>query len=258
MRVDTAPFTDVRVRRAMMMGIDYQSLLQDYRGGKGQMVTYPFADTVDYHTLYLGLNDPDTPDSIKELFSHNTDKAKQLLKEAGFPNGFKTSILLSSTNTAGIDYYSIIKDMWSKIGIDLTLDLKDSASVTNLNASRTFAMTTGTTAPAATFYLGVAYQGTGQNSNLGNLNDPIVNAALVEIRVATLTDIEQAMKIWREKLAKYVLDQAYAIPDVLAYNYTFWWPWLRTYSGESTLSYAQTTWPNYVWYDTALKKSMGY
>ena len=119
-------------------------------------------------------------------------------------------------------------------------------------------MTTGTSAPAATFYLGVAYQGTGQISNLGNLNDPVVNDALKEVRTAALTDINEAMKIWREKLAKYVLDQAYTVPDVLAYNYTFWWPWLANYSGEFTLSYAQTTWTNYVWYDTALKKSMGY
>ncbi|MEK7353892.1 MAG: ABC transporter substrate-binding protein, partial [Chloroflexota bacterium] len=257
-RIDQPPFSDVRVRRAMMMGIDYKKLLQDYRGGKGQMVTYPFADTKDYHTLFLGLDDPDTPASIKELFSYNPDKAKQLLKEAGYPNGFKTSLLLSSAGTAAIDYYSIIKDMWAKIGIDLTFDLRDPGTYTNMSANRQYAMITGTTAPAATFYLGVAYQGTGQNANLGNLNDPVVNAALVEVRIAALTDIEQAQKIWREKIAKYVLDQAYAIPDVLEYNYNFWWPWLRAYSGEGPVSYAQTTWYNYVWYDTALKKSMGY
>ena len=148
--------------------------------------------------------------------------------------------------------------MWAKIGIDLTFDLRDPGTYTNMSANRQYAMITGTTAPAATFYLGVAYQGTGQNANLGNLNDPVVNAALVEVRIAALTDIEQAQKIWREKIAKYVLDQAYAIPDVLEYNYNFWWPWLRAYSGEGPVSYAQTTWYNYVWYDTALKKSMGY
>ena len=258
MRVDKAPFNEVRVRRAMMLGIDFNSILKDYWGNKGQILTYPFADTKDYHDLYLGINDADTPASVKELFSYNPQKAKQLLAEAGYPNGFETSIMLTSADPAAADYYTIIKSMWEKIGIKLSLDIKENTVYAGLQASRTYAMTTGTTAPAATFYLGVAYQGTGQNANLGNLNDPVVAAALREVNVAALTDLPKAMQIWREKLAKYVLDQAYAIPNVIGYNYNIWWPWLANYSGEGPVSYAQTTWPNYVWYDQALKKSMGY
>jgi hypothetical protein len=90
------------------------------------------------------------------------------------------------------------------------------------------------------------------------LNDPIINSALDEVRLTALTDITQAMKIWREKIAKYSLDQAFAIPNVIGYNYTFWWPWVKGYSGEGPVSYAQTVWPIYVWYDKDLKKSMGY
>jgi peptide/nickel transport system substrate-binding protein len=256
--VDRAPFNDVRVRRAMIYAIDYKSILTNYWGGKGQIITYPFADTKDYHDLYLGLDDPDVPATVKDLFTYNPDKARQLLKDAGFPNGIKTKLMLSTSNTAGIDYYSIIKDMWSKAGIDLSFDLSDPATYNNRQAARTYEMTTGTTAPNATFYLGVAYKGTGQISNLGNLNDPTVNAALDEVNAAAVTDLPKAMKIWREKLAKYVLDQAFAIPDVIGYNYNLWWPWLKGYSGEGPTSYAQTIWPNYIWYDSALKKSMGY
>ena len=252
------PFKDVKVRRAMMMSIDFNNILQNYRGGKGQIITYPFADTIDYHDLYLGLNDPDMPATVKELFSYNPTKAKQLLAEAGYPNGFKTSVLLSTAAAENVDYYSIIKDMWAKIGIELTLDLADPGTFANRQAGRNYDMTNGTTAPAATFYLAVAYQGSGGNANLGNLNDPVVNAALKEINVLALTDLPGAMKLWREKLAKYVLDQAYAIPNVIAYNYNVWWPWLANYSGEGPVSYAQTVWPNYVWIDQALKKSMGY
>jgi peptide/nickel transport system substrate-binding protein len=256
--VDRAPFNDVRVRRAMIYAIDYKSILTNYWGGKGQILTYPFADTKDYHDLYLGLDDADTPASVKDLFTYNPDKAKQLLKDAGFPNGIKTKLMLSTTDTNGIDYYSIIKDMWSKVGIDLSFDLSDPATYNNRQASRSYELTTGTTAPNATFYLGVAYQGTGQISNLGNLNDPTVNAALDEVRATAVTDLPAAMKVWREKLAKYVLDQAFAIPNVIGYNYNLWWPWLGGYSGEGPTSYAQTIWPNYIWYDSALKKSMGY
>jgi len=257
-RTDQAPFNDVRVRRAMFMSIDFDTILKNYWNGKGQILTYPFADMIDYHDLYLGINDPDTPASVKELFTYNPDKAKALLKEAGFPNGFKTSILLSGQIQSDVDYYSIIKDMWGKAGIDLSLDLAEAGPFASRQAARSYVMTNGTTAPAATFYLGVAYIGAGGNANLGNLNDPVVNQALTDVRVQALTDLPKAMQLWREKLAKYVLDQAYAIPNVIGYNYNMWWPWLRNYSGEGPVSYAQTIWMNYVWFDSDLKKSMGH
>ena len=250
----------VQMRAEIAVGrLNQRAQLGEFdRAARRQRVQRPFADTIDYHDLYLGLNDADTPPSIKDMFTYNPDKAKQLLKDAGFPSGFKASILLSSAASADVDYYSIIKDMWSKIGIDLSLDVVDPGTFQNRQASRNYTMTNGTTAPAATFYTGVAYVGSGQIANLGNLNDPVVNQALTEIQTQVISDIPGAMKSWREKIAKYVVDQAYAIPNVIGYNYNIWWPWVRGYSGEGPVSYAQTIWMNYVWYDTAMKKSMGH
>gem|GEM_PF-6051536 len=39
---------------------------------------------------------------------------------------------------------------------------------------------------------------------------------------------------------------------------TFWWPWVKNYSGELTVGYFDATWPQWVWYDQTLKKSKGY
>ncbi|MEK7353222.1 MAG: ABC transporter substrate-binding protein, partial [Chloroflexota bacterium] len=113
MRLDKPelPFKDIRVRRAMMMAIDFQGIRNSLYGGVGQIVTFPYSSVKEYERLYVGLDDPDFPESARELYSYNPEKAKQLLKEAGYPNGFKTSMVLTSTE---VDYYSIIKDMWAK------------------------------------------------------------------------------------------------------------------------------------------------
>ncbi|OGO24313.1 MAG: hypothetical protein A2Z28_00205 [Chloroflexi bacterium RBG_16_51_9] len=62
-----------------------------------------------------------------------------------------------------------------------------------------------------------------------------------------------------KELLKYVLDQAWAIPTPYVPGYVFWWPWIKNYSGETTVGYFEgNSWSQFIWYDQDLKKSMGY
>jgi peptide/nickel transport system substrate-binding protein len=259
LRVDQKPFDDIRVRQALMMATNFNDILANLYGGKGQIVTYPFPDTTDYHALYLGLNDSDAPAGMKDLYTYSPDKAKKLLAEAGYPNGLTTSILLTSSDPPAIDYYTLLASMWAKAGITLNIEIKENSVYTSVLASHTgYSTTYFATAPVSTFYLGGIFQGQGPNNNLGNLNDPIINKALDNVRAAASSDFNKAMQIYRNELAKYVVVQAFHIPAVIGYTYNIWWPWLPNYSGEGPISYAQTIWPNYVWKDQALKRSMGF
>lgn len=252
MRIDTPPFNDIRVRRAMVMAIDYNAILQGYFGGVGQIYTWPYSKIKEYQELYLDF--ADYSESAKELYSYSPEKAKQLLKEAGYPNGFKTSVILTSGE---VDFISIYKDYLSKIGIDMALDVREAGVKTTIQVNKQHTqMITGDTAPIAIFPNGQQISGTAHN-NRSMVNDPNINEEVVKIRLAALTDIHEAMRLYRE-MTKYVVEQAYAIPAVVGSYHTLWWPWLKNYSGEIKIGYDDDVWPTYIWYDQELKKTMGH
>src|SRR5205814_9358490 len=74
MRVDTKPFDDIRVRRALNMAVNKQEIVSAYYGGNAELFAYP------QHPDYLGYFEPleAMPDSVKKLFAYNPDKAKKL------------------------------------------------------------------------------------------------------------------------------------------------------------------------------------
>ncbi len=256
MRTDKAPFNDVRVRRAMVMAIDYYDILENFRGGKGNIISYPHGETASLRDLYLGIDDPDLPASIKELFVYSPEKSKQLLAEAGYPNGFKTTMVLTNTE---VDYYSIIKDMWAKVGIELEFNVVEPGVKSSIQIGKEYdALLASTTAPIASYYLGIDKHGKGM-FNISMIDDPVIDKALEEVRLLALKDSKEAQLYYREHISKYCLDQAYGINNVEGYFYTFWWPWMKNFSGERSVGYDD--WHDYVkyfWLDQDLKEEMGY
>lgn len=255
MRADKPPFGDIRVRRAMLMATDFKAIVDGLFGGRGEILTWPSQRLPGYDELYLGLDDLAMPASVKELYVYNPDKAKQLLKEAGYPNGFKTSI---TTTSDEVDFFSIWKDMWAKVGIDLKIDVRESAVVTSLKINGQYeGMAAGGGADATMFLTAPHLQGEGEANMFVHPADPIINKALDEVRLAMVNKGEsEAMRLYKE-LMKYVLDQAYAIPRPKIPTYNFWWPWVKNYGGETSVGYYES-FVQWVWIDQNLKKSMGY
>jgi peptide/nickel transport system substrate-binding protein len=258
MNTQRSPFDNLKVRRALLMGVDLELIKNTLNHGLGQILYWPIEYTPSYADCYLGLDDPDCPESVKELYVYNPTKAKQLLAEAGYPSGFKTSVLIAQSQ---VDYLSVIKDMWSKIGVELELDVRESAAVTSVYRSGEYDMVSaaGGRGPISVFYHMVTMVGDGPvGGNASNIKDQKLIDASTEMQATYLTDDKAAMAQFRE-LMKYALDQAYAVSGPVYPQSTFWWPWLKNYSGEIQIGYFDMQyWASYIWVDKDLKKSMGY
>lgn len=250
------PFKDRRVRQALTMGTDFESLKNDYYIGDAQVPAWPFADTEDVHAAYLPL-EQQSP-AVQELYKYNPTKAKQLLTEAGFPNGFKTKVITQSVTT-WVDPMSAVKAMWAKIGVDVEIQPKELGVYNTITQTRTFdemqmKQAVGGMANIATMS---SYRGE-THWNASFVKDDKAEQLFQEMQKNIIINQPKVLQMYKEFLP-YLLEQAYVIPLPLPYIYTLWWPWVENYHGETSISFSGgNSWVKYVWIDQALKKSMGY
>ena len=64
----------------------------------------------------------------QDLYKFDLAKARSLLKEAGYPNGFETSVLALSGNADDANNLTTVQQMWSQIGVKLDIEQVDYAT----------------------------------------------------------------------------------------------------------------------------------
>ena len=218
-------------------------------------LTRPSSYEPGYEDLYIDFDAPDMPASARENFTYNTERAKQLLKESGYPSGFKTTVLATA---AQVDQLSIYKSMWAKVGIELTIDVKDTGVYNSLVNSRQHpALVAVSGNPNGVFHTQPSFTGT-SSTNRVMVNDQFINDTMVKVRqIAVTKGLADAVKLTRE-VTKRELELALEIPGPSGISSRFWWPWLKNYNGETSVGYFNGYWQKWVWIDQDLKKSMGY
>ncbi|MCL1805173.1 MAG: ABC transporter substrate-binding protein [Clostridiales bacterium] len=115
------PFYDVRVRNAISYAIDREALCE----AKGFGIWKPAAQLTS--PGFAGRLDPGNP--YLELATYNPEKAKQLLADAGYPNGFTTAL---RSNAQFQDQIVAVADMLGQVGINCELEFPDPGRLTDL------------------------------------------------------------------------------------------------------------------------------
>ena len=254
MRTDKkdSPFADKRVRQALYLAIDNQRIVDEYYGGDAVLMKWPIMDFKEYTGAYVPLEE--LPESVQELYEYHPEKAKQLLADAGYPDGFKTTIICYNQR-AYTDPLTMVKAMWAEVGVELEIEPKDWASFTSILVRRAYDdMLFGYYSGVGTCFKAINYTGSGMY-NGSYVDDPVLNKAREEM-LAAYPDEAKADQIHQE-LMPYLLEQTYVITLPAGAQYRFWWPWVKNYSGEYSIGYYNTyNYAKYIWIDQELKESM--
>ena len=253
--VTMPPFDDIRVRHAIQMAIDLDTINTTYY--KGWMRPEPMGSIQPF----TGYSIPfaEWPEEVKQYYRYDPAGAEKLLDDAGYPRGadgirFKTADTV--LNPASIGHHEIVQGYLAEIGVEVAIRQSDwptfQASFQRSDYEGMGNWSQGTPYRPLIILTGPS---TGHASNVPGLSDPVYDALIEQLQVAATE--EEYQRLGRE--ADFWLVE----------NHIFLWgglnpwfnvtqPWVQGYDGDFYMGvwnknavYAR------LWIDQALKKEMG-
>jgi|WetSurMetagenome_2_1015567.scaffolds.fasta_scaffold78776_2 peptide/nickel transport system substrate-binding protein len=244
LRCDKKPFTDIRVREALQLAINLPSIAKSYYGGTidGDPVGIISENLDGWVTPYS-----EWPADLQQQYSYNPERGKQLLVEAGYPNGFDTDVV--AAQGADIDLLEIVKAEFGEIGVNLTINAMDMVTARNMMSSgkqdqMAWDKKVGNPGSVTT---NISNFCTGNLNNYTYNNDPTYDAMFEQVGKATsLEDMQKAVIAANT----YALQQHWSVNFCSTIGPFAWQSWLKGYSGEFGIG----QYLYYLWIDQSLKK----
>ena len=254
------PFSkDVRVRRAMQMALDLETMNKTYF--KGTAMWKPRSVLGDALT---GYNNPfeEWPEAVRKGYMYDPEGAEKLLDEAGYPPGsagIRLKAAMSHYEFWDLDYFQLAAAYWKAIGVDVRIDVAERslhiARVREHNYGEMITWFSGGVGNSPVKALHYGYS-TEKANNLSGLNDPEFDRLFEAVRdAATIEEQQRAAKA----ADMFLIKNHIYLWGPMAPKYVAVQPWLKGYNGEIALGGDdRMVIFSRFWFDQALKKEMGH
>ena len=126
------PFNDERVRQALCYAVDPQGIMDLISDGKGTEIGSSMFPAFEKYYI----------PELNDVYNQDFDKAKELLAEAGYPDGFSFTITVPSNYQQHIDTAQVLVEQLKNIGVTAEIELVEwetwvSEAYTNRNFEAT-------------------------------------------------------------------------------------------------------------------------
>ena len=253
-------FQDIRVRKAMQMAQDLETINTVMFGGQAKWKPQGIIGdgAFDYFVPF-----DEWPEEVKKGYMYDPEAAEKLLDEAGYPRGadgirFKT-VYEGGIHFSDLALADVAASYWAAIGVDVEITQATDGAAHNASMSdRTYEGL----GPAyigydrsPTFLMNCYAHSEGVCNRPGN-SDPKVDALIVASLAATT--YEQQQRLIKEADASIIANHYYVwyfkIPDFSVIN-----PWIIGYNGEYALGFMQRFGQMFtrIWIDSQMKEAMG-
>jgi peptide/nickel transport system substrate-binding protein len=200
MNLSIPPLDNVLVRQAISHAIDRQTLIDGPFGGYGAATWQPFPEGFPGH-----VND------LTEAYPYDPERARELLAEAGYPDGFTADTLVVPQPVVYQQASELIMAQLAEVGIVLnarTTQISALADEFYAKKSAPFAVTLAIAQVDPALTVGTRYVSTG-SFNPGQYSTPEMEALYADL-VAT-TDAEERTALL-EEVSREAVEQALDMP----------------------------------------------